>query len=63
MGELLPRSVAASELAVSERTVCRWGATGRLDERKLSPRTVRVTRESVDRLKRGAAHAAGTEAA
>ena len=58
------RSAVAALLAVSERTVRRWGATGRLDERKIGPRAVRVTEESVERLKRsGDRHAAGTEAA
>jgi excisionase family DNA binding protein len=47
---LLRRSEAAERLNVSEHTVRRWGATGRLDERHLTERTVRVTLESVDRL-------------
>lgn len=49
---LLTRHEAAEHLAVSERTVRRWGATGRLDERKVGPRAVRVTEESVMRLQR-----------
>ena len=31
-GRLMRRSAVAALLAVSERTVRRWGATGRLDE-------------------------------
>lgn len=51
---LLRRREAAARLAVSERTVRRWGASGRLDERHVGPRTVRVTEESVQRLVRAA---------
>jgi excisionase family DNA binding protein len=49
---LLRRGEAAERLAVSERTVRRWAAAGRLDERKIGPRAVRITEESVDRLVR-----------
>jgi excisionase family DNA binding protein len=49
-GGLLRRTDVAVRLAVSERTVRRWGATGRLDERKVGPRAVRVTEASVERL-------------
>lgn len=47
---LMRRADAAERLAVSERTIRRWGADGRLDERRIGPRAVRVTRESVERL-------------
>lgn len=47
---LLKRSEAAERLNVSEHTVRRWAAAGRLDERHLTDRTVRVTLESVERL-------------
>lgn len=49
---LLRRDEAAGLLAVSERTVRRWGRAGVLDERRLTPRTVRVTLASVTRLLR-----------
>jgi hypothetical protein len=49
---LLRRSEAAARLAVSERTVRRWGAAGLLDERHIGPRSVRVTEVSVERLVR-----------
>ena len=55
MTPVMPRSDAALFLRVSTRTVRRWGATGRLDERKIGPRTVRVTVESVERLLRAGA--------
>jgi excisionase family DNA binding protein len=50
LDSLMRRSVVAELLDVSERTVCRWGAAGRLDERKIGPRAVRVTKASVERL-------------
>ena len=52
---LLRRGEAAGLLAVSERTVRRWGASGRLDERRVGPRSVRITEESVCRLIRDGA--------
>jgi predicted site-specific integrase-resolvase len=56
----MPRSDAALFLRVSTRTVRRWGASGRLDERKIGPRTVRVTCESVERLLRAGAREEAT---
>jgi DNA-binding transcriptional MerR regulator len=50
---LLRRSAAAERLDVSERTIRRWGALGLLDERKIGPRAVRVTEESVERRAAG----------
>jgi len=47
---LMRRADAAERLAVSERTIRRWGAAGLLDERHIGPRAVRVTEESVSRL-------------
>lgn len=44
---LLLRSEAAELLRVSERTIRRYGRVGVLDERRLSPHTVRVTEASV----------------
>ena len=52
---LLRRAAAAERLAVSERTVRRWGASGRLDERKIGPRAVRITEASVEALIRSGA--------
>lgn len=63
MTKLLLRAVVAERLAVSERTVRRWGATGRLDERKIGPRAVRVTAESVERLIRAGVRHEGADAA
>jgi excisionase family DNA binding protein len=64
MTTLIRRSAAAARLDVSERTIRRWGATGRLDERKIGPRAVRVTEESVERLARASARdRSGIEAA
>jgi excisionase family DNA binding protein len=48
----LKRPEVATRLRISPRTVRRWGASGRLDERHLGPRTVRITEESVERLER-----------
>jgi predicted site-specific integrase-resolvase len=50
---LLSRARVAEILDVSERTVRRWGAAGRLDERHLGPHIVRITSESVERLAEG----------
>jgi len=47
---LMRRADAAERLAVSERTIRRWGAAGLLDERRIGPRAVRVTEVSVARL-------------
>lgn len=47
---LMRRSRAAEILDVSERTVRRWGAAGLLDERHLTPQTVRITEASVRAL-------------
>lgn len=54
LNSLMRRSAVAQLLDVSVRTVCRWGASGLLDERKIGPRAVRVTRESVEQLTRTA---------
>jgi len=59
---LLRRSEAAEALAVSQRTIRRWAATGRLDERHIGPRAVRITEESVLRLQRAGARE-GSDAA
>lgn len=53
MAELVPlldRSEAAERLHVSERTVRRWAKAGRLEERRVSPRVVLVTENSVTAL-------------
>jgi Helix-turn-helix domain len=47
MTRLLRRTRAAEMLDVSPRTVRRWGAAGLLEERRLTPHSVRVTEESV----------------
>ena len=47
---LLERGEAATVLRVSPRTVRRYGRAGLLDERRVGPRLVRVTRESVEAL-------------
>ncbi len=44
---LMRRSRAADLLAVSERTVRRWGAARVLEERHIGPRAGRVTEASV----------------
>jgi hypothetical protein len=44
---LLDRSEAAERLHVSERTVRRYGRLGLLDERRIGPRLVKVTEQSV----------------
>jgi excisionase family DNA binding protein len=53
-GPLLLRSEAAERLHVSERTVRRYGKSGLLDERRVGPRLIRVTAESVEAIERGA---------
>lgn len=58
---LLRRDVAAERLTVSVRTVRRWGATGRLDERHIGPHVVRITEESVERLIRAVARDLGED--
>jgi hypothetical protein len=57
--KLIRRADAAERLAVSVNTVIRWGATGRLDERKVGPAAVRVTEASVDALVRAGARKPG----
>ena len=44
---LLDRPAAAAALHVSERTVRRYGKSGLLDERRIGPRLIRITEESV----------------
>jgi excisionase family DNA binding protein len=46
---LIDRAEAAERLHVSERTVRRLGAAGRLDEIRVSDRAVRVTEDSLER--------------
>ncbi len=50
---LLRRDEVAERLNVSERTVRRYGKSGLLVERRVGPRLVRITRESVEELERG----------
>jgi hypothetical protein len=50
---LLTREDAAGVFDVSEKTIARWGRTGLLEERRIGPRLVRVTAESVEHLARG----------
>ena len=50
---LLDRSETARRLHVSERTVRRYGKAGLLEERRVGPRLVRITAESVEALLRG----------
>lgn len=59
-GPLLSREEVAERLRISERTVRRYGKLGLLEERKVGPRLVRVTAESVEQLLRGGAAADGT---
>lgn len=47
---LLDRDEAARRLHVSPRTVRRYGKAGLLEERRVGPRLVRVTEESVEAL-------------
>jgi excisionase family DNA binding protein len=49
---LLDRDQAAERLCVSRRTVVRYGKAGLLDERRIGPKLVRITAESVEALKR-----------
>jgi predicted site-specific integrase-resolvase len=49
---LLDRGEAAARLHVSRRTVVRYGKAGLLDERRIGPKLVMVTEESVDALLR-----------
>jgi excisionase family DNA binding protein len=51
--DLLDRNEAAKRLHVSPRTVRRYGKTGLLEERRVGPRLVRITVESVEALLRG----------
>lgn len=44
---MLDRAEAARRLHVSERTVRRWAKAGLLDERRVGPRVVLVTENSV----------------
>jgi predicted site-specific integrase-resolvase len=48
-GRLLDRAEVAERLHVSEKTVRRLGAAGRLDEIRVSDRAVRVTEVSLER--------------
>lgn len=48
MGDLLTTREAAERLEVSQRTVTRWGRTGILDRRRIGPKLIRITAESVD---------------
>lgn len=50
---LLDRNEAAERLHVSPRTVRRYGRNGLLEERRVGPRLVRITVESVEALLRG----------
>jgi excisionase family DNA binding protein len=60
---LMRRADVAECLAVSERTVRRWGATGRLEERHIGPRAVRITEASVERLLRASTRRTTSEGA
>ena len=59
--DLLSRDEAAERLKISLRTVRRYGKAGLLEERRVGPRLIRVTAESVERLLSGEGSA--TEAA
>lgn len=50
---LLRRDEAAAWLRVSVCTVKRYGKSGLLEERRVGPRMVRVTADSVEALARG----------
>jgi excisionase family DNA binding protein len=41
---------AATELAVSERSIRRYLASGHLKGVRVGPRLIRITRESLDRM-------------
>jgi excisionase family DNA binding protein len=57
--ELLDRDEAAERLHVSLRTVRRYGRAKLIEERRIGPRLVKVTAESVEALIRaGKDHAA-----
>ncbi|MGH3295766.1 MAG: hypothetical protein ACRDP7_28600 [Trebonia sp.] len=47
---LLRRTEVAKRFGVSIATVKRWGAAGLLDERRVGPRLIRVTEDSVRQL-------------
>lgn len=47
---LLDRDEAATRLHVSARTIRRYGKSGLLDERRIGPRLIKVTEESVNKL-------------
>jgi len=47
----LTKQETAQSLGVSEKTVERWIAEGRLDAYRIGPRLVRVRRESLEKLK------------
>jgi excisionase family DNA binding protein len=56
---MLNRAEAARRLHVSKRTVRRWAKAGLLDERRVGPRVVLVTEDSVTaRLSAGKKEAA-----
>ena len=50
---LLRRDEAATRLRVSVCTIKRYAKSGLLEERRVGPRMVRVTAESVEALERG----------
>lgn len=50
---LLRRDEAAERLRVSVCTIKRYGKAGLLEERRVGPRMVRVTAESVEAIERG----------
>lgn len=52
---MLRRSAVAQVFDVHPETVRRWAAAGLLDERRVGPRSVRVTAESVEALIRDGA--------
>ena len=56
--DLLSRDEAAERLKISLRTVRRYGKAGLLEERRVGPRLIRVTAESVERLLSGEGSAA-----
>lgn len=50
MSELLTVSVAARRLCVSRKRIYQLIQSGRLDSLRPSPRTIRITRESLERF-------------
>lgn len=54
---LLSRDEAAERLRISERTVRRYGRAGLLEERRVGPKLIRITAESVERLLSADGHA------